>query len=96
MAAVRHRPDPPIEKLICDQRNEMKQNSASINYPTWKKYMVLAKHVEKLRVRDKRAIFQMLRLNEHADDNTFFPAFGMTAGEFATFQVLKDNCSKNK
>ena len=66
----------------------------SVNHPTWKKYIVISKYVENLRVRDKRNIFQMMRLKADVTDDTFFPHYGFTAGEFATWQVLKDNARK--
>jgi hypothetical protein len=69
---------------------------SSINYPTWKKYIVLSRTIESLRVKDKRNIFQMMRVKEDVNEDTFFPMYGFTAGEFATWQVLKDANSRKK
>lgn len=58
--------------------------------PTWRKYIVIAHHVDTLRVRDKRAIFQLMRLHPDMTANSFLPEFGITAGDFATWYVLRD------
>ena len=63
-----------------------------ITYPTWKKYIVLSCFVDSLRVKDKRQLFQIMRRQgDELDHNSFFPAFGLTAGEFAIWQILSDN-----
>ena len=36
----------------------------------------------------------MMRLKEDVNEDTFFPFYGFTAGEFATWQVLKDTARK--
>lgn len=63
-----------------------------ITYPTWKKYLILSIFVEQLRVREKRHIFHIMR--RHIDTlshDSFFPQYGITAGEFATWQVLAES-----
>ena len=67
-----------------------------ITYPTWKKYIVLSKVIEMLRVRDKRHIFHMMRRTENLTHDTFFPTYGFTAGEFAVWQVLSENRKSRK
>ncbi len=63
-----------------------------ITYPTWKKYIVLSCFIESLRVKEKRQIFHIMRRNHSIlDHNTFFPLYGITAGEFAVWQVLSEN-----
>ena len=62
-----------------------------ITYPTWKKYMVLSRFIEELRVREKRHIFQIMRRSSELSHDTFFPEYGITAGEFAVWQVLSEN-----
>ena len=63
-----------------------------ITYPTWKKYIVLSYFVESLRVREKRQIFHIMRRNfSILDHDTFFPMYGITAGEFAVWQVLSES-----
>lgn len=71
-------------------------SNVSMNYPTWKKYIVLGKVIERLRVRDKRYIFQMIRMHKEVTADSFFPMYGFTAGEFSVWQVLADNMRKNK
>lgn len=68
----------------------------SINYATWKKYVVLGKAIDRLRVRDKRHIFQMIRTYDKVTHDTFFPQYGFTAGEFSVWQVLADSNRKKK
>ena len=67
-----------------------------ITSPTWKKYIVLSKVIENLRVRDKRLLFYIIRSAEYVDHNTFFPKYGFTAGEFAVWQILNEKKPKSK
>lgn len=62
-----------------------------ITYPTWQKYMVLSCFIEALRVREKRHIFQVMRRSHALTHDTFFPQYGITAGEFAVWQVLAES-----
>lgn len=67
----------------------------NMNYPTWKKYVVLANCIESLRVRDKRVIFQLMRANHcRVTQDSFLPHFGFTMGEFSTWYVLNDTSRK--
>ena len=68
----------------------MRDERHFITFPTWKKYIVLSRTIENLRVRDKRHIFYVMRNMTSLSHNTFFPAYGFTAGEFAMWQVLSD------
>lgn len=86
----------PLKKNSKHSLNNMYPEYSSINYPTWKKYIVLSRTIESLRVKDKRNIFQMMRVKEDVNEDTFFPMYGFTAGEFATWQVLKDANSRKK
>ena len=62
-----------------------------ITFPTWKKYIILSCFVEALRVKEKRQIFYLMRRNlDTLDHNSFFPTYGITAGEFATWQILSE------
>lgn len=74
----------------------MSSTNLSINYATWKKYIVLGNSIERLRVRDKRHIFQMIRTYDQVTPDTFFPQYGFTAGEFSVWQVLSDNNRKKQ
>lgn len=69
----------------------MQNEHMLITYPTWKKYIVISYFVESLRVKDKRHIFQIMRRCAHLNHDTFFPEFGICAGEFAIWQILSDN-----
>ena len=68
----------------------MQDERTFVTYPTWKKYLVLSRVIETLRVRDKRHIFQVMRLTPDLNHNTFFPHYGFTAGEFAMWQILSE------
>lgn len=62
-----------------------------ITYPTWKKYIILSCHIESLRVRDKRQIFHTMRqMSTVLNEDSFLPQYGITAGEFAVWQVLSE------
>lgn len=50
----------------------------------------MSKVIESLKVKDKRAIFHIMRRAENLTENTFFPTYGFTAGEFAIWQILTD------
>lgn len=56
-------------------------------YPTWERYVVLAHAVMNLSIRDRRHLFQLACT---ATSETFFPHFGFTLAEFATWYVLGD------
>ena len=69
---------------------EISDEQSFITYPTWKKYLVLSSVVETLKVKDKRAIFYVMRRTELLSPDTFFPLYGFTAGDFAVWQILCD------
>ena len=70
----------------------MQNERSFITYPTWKKYIIMSCFIEGLRVRDKRHIFHIMRKHfDTLDHNSFFPQYGITAGEFAVWQVLSEN-----
>lgn len=58
-----------------------------ITYATWKKYIVLSCHMEKMGIKERRKIFTLLR-SDLCDQDSFLPTFGVTAAEFAMWQVL--------
>lgn len=66
------------------------QDKEFVTYPTWRKYLVLSREIEQLRVRDKRAIFHIMRTTPNLTHDTFFPQYGFTTGEFSMWQVLSD------
>ncbi len=49
----------------------------------------ISKLVKNLMVRDKRQIFVSMR-SGLVTPNSFFPKFGLSAGEFATWQILNE------
>ena len=61
---------------------------------TWKKYVVISNVVDRMRVRDKRHLFNLMRTLPEITHDTLFPQYGITAGEFSTWQVLSDNTRK--
>ena len=70
----------------------MQSDRSFITYPTWKKYIILSCYIESLRVKEKRQLFHIMRrFSASLDHNSFFPQYGITAGEFAVWQVLSDN-----
>jgi hypothetical protein len=66
-----------------------------VQYPTWKKYIVMACAVDKLNVKEKRRVFGLMRTVNNANPNTFLPHYGITLAEFSTWQILMDGSSKN-
>ena len=63
---------------------------------SWAKYVIMYRHVEALRVKDKRFIFQKMRTVDGMDHDTYFPCYGITAGEFAVWQILSERKSEKK
>jgi len=51
----------------------------------------LQQAVAKLRVKDIRALFAIMRRNRDAlDPDSLFPAYGLTVGEFSTAYVVNN------
>lgn len=69
----------------------MQNEHTFITYPTWKKYIIISYYVEQLRVRDKRHLFHIMRKASFLNHDTFFPNYGITAGEFAIWQILSES-----
>ena len=59
-----------------------------ITYPIWKKMRAIATSIEKLQIRQKRIIFNVIRNSPDGSHDTFFPSLGITAGCFCTWQIL--------
>ena len=74
----------------------MQHEQNLITYPTWKKYIIISYFVESLRVRDKRHLFQIMRKSPMLTHDTFFPNYGITAGEFAIWQILSESRKPRK
>ena len=60
-----------------------------MGYATFVKYACLRSTCDRLRVRDKRKVFNLMR-SEKVDENSFMPQEGYTLGEFSIMQVLND------
>ena len=63
-------------------------------YPTWTKTAVFRAYIERMRVREKRRVFNIMRMPGMTAD-TFLPAHGFTLGEFSCFQVLSDSTRRS-
>jgi len=62
----------------------------TIRYATYKKYMVFARAVEDIAIRDKRQIFLAMRENQTPHNhNSIFTNWGLTCGEISLFHILK-------
>lgn len=63
---------------------------------TYRKFQAMRDSIARLRVRDKRSLFLLMRMAaDNLSVDTFFPTYGFTAGEFAVGQVLSENNRKN-
>ena len=58
--------------------------------PSWCKYIVIDASVRRMKVRDKRKVFNIMR-SEDMNVDTFLPQMNLTLGEFSVFQVLGDS-----
>jgi hypothetical protein len=56
--------------------------------PTWIKYIVISRVVDSMTTRTRRVLFGLMRKTHWCTHDTFFPQFGLTAGEFCTFHAL--------
>jgi len=57
---------------------------------------LLQKFVSHLRIKDKRHIFTLMENHVALTHNTFFPHYGIRAGEFAVHYILGDNTQKSR
>ena len=62
-----------------------------LQHATKEKYRRIFKHVQNMRVRQKRHVFYILRHVPDISINTFLPEFGLHCGEFACFQILSEH-----
>ncbi len=65
-----------------------------LTYPTWKKYSVLGTVITSLNIRERRNIFHLARSQDTPSPNIFFPAYGITYGEFAVWYTVGENRRK--
>jgi len=67
------------------------------NNPTYKKNMVFYDVIKDFSVKDKRKVFAEMRTtNIKVNIDTFFPQYGLTAGEFSTWAILTENNRKKR
>lgn len=59
------------------------------SYPTYMKYKLIQQQIESYVVGDKRKIFRLMRENKETTVSSFFPHYGLTAGEFSVWYVLR-------
>ena len=70
------------------------QNNTSL--ATYNKMINMQQAIANLRVRDKRSIFLLMRTADSLSPDTFFPLYGLTAGEFPVGHVLSENNRKSE
>lgn len=64
-------------------------------FVTFRKYNILHDVIKDFSVKDKRRVFAEMRTTSlNVNSDTFFPQYGFTAGEFATWAVLTENNRK--
>lgn len=63
-----------------------------------KKYSVMFDVLKELEIRNVRDIFWLMRHNPDLTPNVFFPAYGVTAGEFTLSYIMNmpARCRQNK
>ena len=66
----------------------------TIMFATYAKYAAMSTYVRNLSVRDKRAAFQVMRNFSGVTHNSLLPAWGITCGEFAVWQILTETKEK--
>ena len=69
-------------------KNTQMDERALLTYPTWERYAVLAHVVSELSMRDRRALYQIVRNSGSVNADLFFPQYGFTLSEFAVWNVL--------
>lgn len=63
-----------------------------MDQPTWKKYVIMRAHVERISVFDKRLVFRLM-FSTSVDE--LMPHLGITFGEFAIWQVHAESTRKH-
>ena len=59
-------------------------------YSSWIKYIAIFYYISKLKIRDKRNIFSIIRNTPEIDCSFYFPHYGFTASEFSVWYVVCD------
>lgn len=63
---------------------------------TKNKQLKLFEFIKKMQIKDKRCLFTVLRKQTDINADLFFPNYGMTLGEFCTFQILTEASRKDR
>ena len=78
-----------------DDEDDVSSATQCIYHATWKKYLVLSHHVTSLSTKDKRVVHSLLKRDD-AKDTMFLPQYGITAGMFCTWQILRSTRRRSK
>lgn len=78
-----------------DDEDDVCSATQCIYHATWKKYLVLSHHVTSLSTKDKRIVHSLLKRSD-AKDTMFLPQYGITAGMFCTWQILRSTRRRTK
>jgi hypothetical protein len=78
-----------------DDEDDVCSATQCIYHATWKKYLVLSHHVTSLSTKDKRIVHSLLKRGD-AKDTMFLPQYGITAGMFCTWQILRSTRRRTK
>ncbi len=78
----------------------MTESNSSIQLPldgtaTYHKTLALNYYMKNMPVKPKRLIFRLTRDCPH-NTNIYFPKYGITAGEFTSFNLLNENNRRGK
>ena len=65
-----------------------RSNFSSIEYTSWCKSSAMSRFINQLPVKEKRAIFQLLRGDASVSHDSLLTAYGITAGEFSLWQII--------
>jgi len=76
--------------------SEEQQQPAALWVATKTKYERMLGYVKSLQIKDKRYLLAALRTSEPVDVDVFFPAYGLTMGEFCVFQALSEYSRRDK
>ena len=85
-----------LDFLQSDHVPELAPSADWVATATYNRYCALEDTVRAMRIRDKRKIYQILRNYQQYGSQSFLPHYGLTFGEFSTFQILTENTRKRR
>lgn len=62
-----------------------------ISHTIWKRNQIMYDVIKDFSVKDKRTLFQHMRNYSHIAPDTLFPKYGLTAGQFSTYNILTEH-----